>query len=204
MMDMAELVRTIVQEVLERTEAARAKACVRVLAPRDEALAERVRTLVAPYYEDGADLLFLGEEDHGRRPVRHILPVLSCSDMAALAVGRAASACMEEVLGLLLRGVEVEVLEFSYRAYVDTAPGPLYELYATHERTLAGYGLRAFRPRLPEKVMVREKLITAAMVEHAGAEGRRTMVIPAGASITPLAAEKAEELNMRIVKEGEA
>ena len=100
MMDMAELVRTIVQEVLERTEAARAKACVRVLAPRDEALAERVRTLVAPYYEDGADLLFLGEEDHGRRPVRHILPVLSCSDMAALAVGRAASACMEEVLGL--------------------------------------------------------------------------------------------------------
>ena len=107
MMDMAELVRTIVQEVLERTEAARAKACVRVLAPRDEALAERVRTLVAPYYENGADLLFLGEEDHGRRPVRHILPVLSCSDMAALAVGRAASACMEEVLGLLLRGVEV-------------------------------------------------------------------------------------------------
>ena len=106
MMDMAELVRTIVQEVLERTEAARAKACVRVLAPRDEALAERVRTLVAPYYENGADLLFLGEEDHGRRPVRHILPVLSCSDMAALAVGRAASACMEEVLGLLLRGVQ--------------------------------------------------------------------------------------------------
>ena len=177
---------------------------MRVLAPRDEALAERVEALVAPFYEGGADLLFLGEDAGGRKPGRHILPVLSCSDMADLAVGRASSPCMEEVLGLLLRGVEVEVLEFSYRAYTDTAPGPLYELYVAHEKTLAGYGLRAFRPRVPEKVMVREKLITAAMVEKAGAEGRRILVIPAAASVTPLAAETAEGLHMRIVKEGEA
>ena len=203
-MDMAELVRTVVQEVLARTENFRAKACVRVLAPRDEALAERVGALIAPFYEGGADILFLGEDAGGRMPERHILPVLSCSDMADLAVGRASSPCMEEVLGLLLRGVKVEILEFSYRAWADTAPGPLYELYAAHEKTLAGYGLRAFRPWVPEKAMVREKLITAAMVEKAGAEGRRTLVIPAAASVTPLASEKAEELHMRIMKEGEA
>ena len=96
----------------------------------------------------------------------------------------------------------MEVAEFSYRAFAETAPGPLYERYVAYEKVLAGYGLRAFRPWVPEKAMVREKLITAAMVEKAGVEGRRALVVPAGASITPLAAEKAEELHISIVKEG--
>lgn len=202
MMDMAELVRTIVQEVLERTEAARAKACVKVLAPREEALERRMAALISPFYAEGADMFFQGEGTGGRTPVRYVLPELSCSDMADLAAGKASSPLMEEVLGLLLSGIAVEVAEFSYRAFAETAPGPLYERYVAYEKVLAGYGLRAFRPWVPEKAMVREKLITAAMVEKAGVEGRRALVVPAGASITPLAAEKAEELHISIVKEG--
>lgn len=201
-MDMAELVRTIVQEVIERTQADRGRPCVRVIAYRDEALAARVEALMAPFLAAGADILFLGEESGGRDAVRYILPVLSCSDMAELAAGRASSPCTEEVLGLLLRGVPVEVLEFSYRAYAETAPGPLYELYETCEKTLAGYGLKEFRPARRESVRVREKLITAAVVEKASEDGHRRLIVPASASITPLAAETADALHMSIVKEG--
>lgn len=201
-MDMAELVRTIVQEVLERTQASGTRPCVRVLASRDAGLAERIGALVAPFYACGADLFFCGEESTGRDADRYILPRLSCSDMADLAAGRASSPCMEETLGLLLRGRSVEVLEFDYRTHAETAPGPLYELYESYEKVLAGYGLREFRPMVPEKTMVREKLITAAVVERVGAEGHRTLVVPASANITPLAVETADALHMSIVKEG--
>lgn len=202
-MDMAELVRTIVQEVLERSRTIEARPCVRVLAVRDASLAEQVKTLVAPYYADGADVVFSSEEGAERRADRYILPRLSCSDMADLAAGRASSPCMEETLGLLLQGRKVEVLEFAYHSYAATAPGPLYERYASYEKVLAGYGLRAFRPQVPERLMVRERLITAAVVERAEAEGYRMLIVPAAANVTPLAAERADALHMSIVKEGQ-
>ncbi len=201
-MDMEELVRAVVREVLERTASGGAKPCVMVLASRETSLAERVGALMAPFYANGADVLFLGEDNGGRTPERRLLPSLSCSDMADLAAGRASSPCMKETLGLLLRGETVEVLEFAYRSYVDTAPGPLYDLYVSYEKTLAGYGLKEFRPWKPESARVRETLITAAMVERAGAEGRRALIVPAKANVTPLAAETADVLRVRIVKEG--
>lgn len=202
MMDMEELVRTIVQEVLERTNTGRTKPCVMVLASRDASLVEHVGALVAPFYPEGVDMCFLGEDHGGRVPVRYLIPCLSCSDMADLATGRASSSCMKETLNLLLRGERVEVLEFAYHSHVDTAPGPLYELYVSYEKTLAGYGLKAFRPWKPESARVRETLITAAMVERAGAEGHRTLIVPAKANVTPLAVEVADGLHMSIIKEG--
>ena len=53
---------------------------------------------------------------------------------------------------------------------------------------------------MPESVRVREKLITAAMVEKYGMEGYRNMVVPADATITPLAAETADTLKVGIQK----
>jgi len=201
MVDISELVRTVVREVMERMDEKGAKPCVMVLAVRDAALLERVEPLIAPFYAERADILFMGEDSAGRVPARYILPVLSCSDMADLAAGRASSPCMEEVLALLLRGREVEVLEFAYRSFADSAPGPLCDLYAGYEKVLAGYGVKAFRPRTPDSVRVRENLITAAVVEQAGAEGIRSLVVPVTANVTPLAAETAEALHMSILKQ---
>ena len=199
-MDMSELISAVVKEVLERMEARKELPCVLVLAKREAALEEQVKPLVEPYYPEGVDLVFFGEDLGGRTPVRHILPYLCCSSMADLAVGRVSSRTLETVLSLLLKGISVEVLRFGYRDHADTAPGALYDLYVGYEKTLASYGLKDFKAKLPESIRVREKLITAAMVEKYGMEGYRTMVVPADATVTPLAAETADTLKVGIQK----
>ena len=199
-MDMSELISAVVKEVLERMEVRKDRPCVLVLAKREAALEEQVKPLVEPYYPEGVDLVFFGEDLGGRTPVRHILPYLCCSSMADLAVGRVSSRTLETVLSLLLKGISVEVLRFGYRDHADTAPGALYDLYVGYEKTLASYGLKEFKAKLPESIRVREKLITAAMVEKYGMEGYRTMVVPADATVTPLAAETADTLKVGIQK----
>ena len=199
-MDMSELVSAVVKEVLERMESRKELPCVWVLAKREPALEDKVRPLVEPYFPEGVELVFFGEDLGGRKPARHILPYLCCSSMADLAVGRVSSRTLETVLTLLLKGISVEVLQFGYRDYADTAPGALYDLYVSYEKTLASYGLKEFKAKLPESVRVREKLITAAMVEKYGLEGYRTMVVPADATVTPLAAETADTLKVGIQK----
>ena len=199
-MDMSELISAVVKEVLERMEVRKDRPCVLVLAKREAALEEQVKPLVEPYYPEGVDLVFFGEDLGGRTPVRHILPYLCCSSMADLALGRVSSRTLETVLSLLLKGISVEVLRFGYRDHADTAPGALYDLYVGYEKTLASYGLKEFKAKLPESIRVREKLITAAMVEKYGMEGYRAMVVPADATVTPLAAETADALNVGIQK----
>ena len=199
-MDMSELISAVVKEVLERMEVRKDRPCVLVLAKREAALEEQVKPLVEPYYPEGVDLVFFGEDLGGRTPVRHILPYLCCSSMADLALGRVSSRTLETVLSLLLKGISVEVLRFGYRDHADTAPGALYDLYVGYEKTLATYGLKEFKAKLPESIRVREKLITAAMVEKYGMEGYRAMVVPADATVTPLAAETADALKVGIQK----
>ena len=199
-MDMSELISAVVKEVLERMEVRKDRPCVLVLAKREAALEEQVKPLVEPYYPEGVNLVFFGEDLGGRTPVRHILPYLCCSSMADLALGRVSSRTLETVLSLLLKGISVEVLRFGYRDHADTAPGALYDLYVGYEKTLASYGLKEFKAKLPEAVRVREKLITAAMVEKYGMEGYRSMVVPADATVTPLAAETADALKVGIQK----
>ena len=199
-MDMSELISAVVKEVLERMEVRKDLPCVFVLAKREAALEELVKPLVEPYFPEGVDLVFFGEDLGGRTPAKHILPYLCCSSMADLALGRVSSRTLETVLSLLLKGVSVEVLRFGYRDHADTAPGALYDLYVGYEKTLASYGLKEFKAKLPESVRVREKLITAAMVEKYGLEGYRNMVVPANATVTPLAAETADALKLGIQK----
>lgn len=69
------------------------------------------------------------------------------------------------------------------------------------KKKLASYGLREFRARRPDTARLRESLITAGMVEQAGTEGVRILVVPAAANVTPLAAETAESLHMSILKQ---
>jgi hypothetical protein len=199
-MDMSELISAVVKEVLERMEVRKDRPCVLVLAKREAVLEEQVKPLVEPYYPEGVDLVFFGEDLGGRTPVRYILPYLCCSSMADLALGRVSSRTLETVLSLLLKGISVEVLRFGYRDHADTAPGALYDLYVGYEKTLASYGLKEFKAKLPESIRVREKLITAAMVEKYGLEGYRAIVVPADATVTPLAAETADTLKVGIRK----
>lgn len=191
-MDMQELVSAVVREVLEKMRESKDKPCVLVLGPRDENIAVRVRESL----EEEADVLFLGESAGGRTPARHILPFLSCSDMADLALGRASGPVMEEALRLMLSGKVVETLEFGYKAHTETAPVPLFLLYESYEKTLDSFGLTAFRQKKPGEVRLRARLVTAEDVKRAQASGAPVLAVPTSSIVTPLAAETARDLNI--------
>jgi len=198
-MDTEQIVQAVVKELLRRLQPESGGVCVQVLAERSEELRRRISSLVSPLHEGDIEIVFWGECCSGRVPPHIILPELSCTGMADLANGRAGGCrYLKEVLRCLLAGEHVEVLEFEYRRYSQTAPDPLYRLYASYEEKLKSYGLTAFQLKRPELVRVHDALITSATVEQAHADGCRTLNIPLKAIVTPLAREKAEALGVSI------
>lgn len=200
-MDLAELVRAAVAEALTGGRACSGP-LVLVLGARDETLAAHLRPRLGP----DAELLFLGEDTGGRAPERRILPELCCAGMADLALGRASGPVLTEVLGLLLSGKTVEVLEFAWRRHAHSAPPALARLYQGYERTLASYGLIAFQEGETAGTTgrggaARRRVITERQVKEAAARGARALAAPERAVITPLARDAARELNIHIFTE---
>lgn len=196
-MDLNALASRIARELLEHLRHSEdTSPCVLVLAQRDETLAAKVAALIG----EGVRIQFSGEDCGKQRPCRHILPRLDCAAMADLAVGRASDDHSREVLRLLLSGIAVEALEFEYKTYAETAPGPLYALYASYEKTLAGYGLTEFKCTLPRSARLQDTLVTAHTITEADKAGLSTLVIAPGALVTPAAADAAKELNIIIEK----
>lgn len=201
-METTALVRIIVQEVLKQVALQEKRGvCVRVLSCRSSELAARITPLVQAWYGDGVELVFTGEACGSREVRARILPVLTCSDMADLAAGRAGTPAMQEVLDCLLSGAGVEVLDFEYRRYEQSAPSALFALYQGYEKTLARFGLVAFRVKKPETVKNHGHLITARTLEEAGRDNARTLMVAESAKVTPLALETADRLGIRIVRE---
>ncbi|WP_320172217.1 hypothetical protein [Maridesulfovibrio sp.] len=194
--DVNELVKSIAAEVLKQLKPEAARDCVLVMAEHDCLVAEKVRNSLG----DGYDYCFFGEKTPCTEFSRYIVPSLCVCEMSDLAVGKAHGRIMTEVLRQLLLGRAVEVLEFGYEAYSQTAPGPLYALYEAHEKTLAGFGLKRFQRPMPESLKFRENLITEKVIGRAAEQGVKELVVLPEARITPLAAEAAKELNINISK----
>jgi hypothetical protein len=194
-----------------------AASLIMVLAERDEHCVNILRKQAG----DDAVIVFFEEPAYGRgfapvlpggaarytgkgaaadKAVRYILPSLSCANMADLALGRAVGPVAEEVLRLLLSGMEVEVMEFAYLTYGDSAPAPLYSLYEGYRERLAGYGLVEFKRKSPEAFRHRENLVTEETVLRAANAGVPVLMVPAAAIVTPLALDAAKNLNIRIIK----
>lgn len=204
-MDMHELVATIVRQVLEQLQKdasfsgeaqAAARPCVMVLAPRNESIAAGLKE----NFGKGVEIRFFGEETVKAEPVRYILPLLACGELAELAAGKASGIFTSEALRLLLSGKKVEVLEFEYKAYSQSAPSPLYRLYESYEKTLASYGMVMFRCKMPEVFRFRDSLVTEKTVETARKNGAKSIMVPAAAIVTPLARDAAKNLNIEILK----
>ena len=189
------LITAVVRAVLEQIEARPAPVAL-VLAPKDDALAQRVEQRLG----NGMRVCFQ-RSSAGEQPALYILPELSCSDMADLAQGRGSSLALREVLELLLQGKQVRTLGFAYRAYAATAPDALLRLYEEYEARLAAFGLTELTEAAPEASRTRDCLITANHVAEAAATGARTLRAPQGAVVTPLAQDAAAERNMTILKD---
>lgn len=198
-MELAELAVVITREVLKRL-GRDARPPVRVLQARDAAVESALR----PHLEEGLDLVFTGERTYGEEPCRYILPFLCCSDMVDLALGRASGLEAREVLGLLLEGKSVEVMEFEYTRFASRAPKALLELYASYRKTLKHFGLMDFTPGGTDPGThahaSRKRLVTEKDVIAAAQNGATELAVPAGAIITALAADAAKLRRVNIRK----
>lgn len=195
-MDVNELIHTIAQKVLQQLQSEKQQPCVVVVAKREPVLAAQVAECVG----QASVVFFWGEDTGARLSSRYIAPVLSCSNLADLALGRASDKLLWEVLRLLLSGVQVETLGFEYKKYAATAPDALYRQYEEYAKKLASYGLKELAPQKPEALRLRDTLVTEKTIIQAKNKGASALLIPMTALVTPLAAEVAQNLNINITK----
>jgi len=195
-MEIDELVRTITANVLKQMQHSTTRECCMVLSRRNPLITERIQQLTG----QDVEICYFGEEQQNQTICRYILPSLSCNNMADLAAGRAQGLYVKEVLSLLLQGTEVEVLDFDYKNFSETAPGPLYRLYESYLDTLKSFGLVSFREIKPEFFRCWKELVTDQVVNETEQKGASTLVVSRTSKITPLALETAKTLNITIQK----
>lgn len=131
---------------------------------------------------------------------RYIIPRLSCVEMADLASGRAKGAMIETILQLLLAGKTVEVIEFEYKLYEQSASPALYQLYQQHENALNSFGLVLLKPEPEPVVRFWQKLITEKDVQQAAMREVKEMHVTQDCVITPLAVDQAKLNQINIYK----
>jgi len=195
-MDLNELAQIITREILRNIKQETKKDCVMVLGKRSSELLDICKKKLG----ETAEIIFSDDSAEDITPVRYIVPSISCSSMAELAAGMAPNSFTQEILRLLLDGNQVETFEFEYKCFTETAPESLYSLYETYEKTLAGYGLKQFEEILPDTLRIRKNLVTEKDVFMAQEKGASVIFIPEKANITPLAADSARDLNVRLLK----
>jgi len=197
------LIENIVQEVMARFQALSYQETVLVLArEKDVDLVWLKKHLPATtelvYLEQvSGDEGFFAEKGYDKV----VLPSLSCSDMADLAMGKCSGEVPRIILSLLLNGQCVEVLDFEYQDFRNSAPANLWALYESYEKTLVGFGLIHCAPVMSTSIVVRKRLITEQDVKDMVASGAKKMRVPLGAVVTPLAVDAAKAHEIQIIKQ---
>ena len=195
-MDVEKLVQTIVNKVLMQLNNEDKQDRIMILGDRDEVKNEPV----LKYFGDNVKISYVGNESVQDKPLRYILPFLSCSGMAALATGRAFDLLSEKILELLLSGRCVEVFEFEYKSFNQTAPDALYKLYESYEESLAAFGLKSVEVENNDTMRLRKKVVTEKDVMQARENGVAVLRVPSDASITALAVESAAGYKIQLLK----
>jgi len=201
-MDSDTLIKTIVERVLSELQEdvsapSSHKNHVMVLSTYSKLVEEQ--TLKCLNAND-VELHFLGGNHPVNQITRYVIPQLACGDMAELASGQAKGPMTEAVLRLLLEGTIVEVLDYEYKAYENTAAPGLYKLYMQHESTLSSFGLTSFKPDPEPITRCWHKLIAEKDVELAAQKGANEMHVTKDSVITPLAMEQAKLSLINIYK----
>lgn len=191
-----DLVQTIVQEVIKRLQGATDTRKVLILACEDEPRVVPVLQQLEP--SDKA--IFWDKSSDNLVPTRTIIPFLSCSQMADLAQGRAPEPLLKKVLDLLLAGKVVEVFEFEYLQYEKSAPETLYQLYASYEETLRGFGLQRIAAEGQNVARFSRRLVTERDIIEAHQQGTSVLRVLSDAQLTPLALDCAREKGIQLQK----
>ncbi|MEA3265578.1 MAG: hypothetical protein U9P42_01365 [Candidatus Fermentibacteria bacterium] len=191
-----DLVQTIVREVLKQLQGATENRQVLILARQDD---PNVATVLR-HLDQHEKAIFWNPAEKGVAPARIILPLLSCSQMADLALGRTTGALSKKTLELLLMGKTVEVFEFEYLQYGKTAPESLYRLYVSYEETLRGFGLKRFAAEEPNIARLDHQLVSERDIIEAHQQGISVLQVLSDAQLTPLAVDCARERGIQLQK----
>lgn len=193
-MALDDLVKTITQEVLKQIQKTSAQPQVLILSGRDCANIQPVLQQLG----QGPSVSFWDPDSQYPASVRMILPLLSCSQMADLALGRATGSIMGKVLSTLLSGGTVEVFEYEYLRYRDTAPEGLFSLYCSYEETLLGFGLKRFVTEATNVARLSKSLVTERDIIEAHQRGDTVLHVHSDAKLTPLALDCARERGIQL------
>ncbi len=191
-----DMIQTIVREVLKQLQESSDNQQILVLARQDD-------INVAPllrHLDTNDKFVFWDPTNDIISPKRIILPFLSCSQMADLALGRTTGPLLKKALELLLVGKVVEVFEFEYLQFKTTAPEPLYQLYETYEATLCGFGLQRFAIETQSIARLNHRLVTERDIVEAHKKGVSTIQLLSNAQLTPLALDYAREHRIQLKK----
>lgn len=189
-----DLVQTIVREVLKQLQETTNQQQVLILSRQDDGA-------VAPvlqHLEQHSNIVFWDPAIDISAPARTIIPFLTCSQMADLALGRATGPLLKKALDLLLVGKPVEVFEFEYLKFSETAPETLYRLYESYEEILYGFGLRRLDTEGGKIVRLKQRLVTERDVLKAHQQGVSVLRILSDAQLTPLAVDCARERGVQL------
>ena len=192
-----DLVQTIVREVLRQLQRP-------VVAPSVLVLAEQDDTRVAPvlaYLGSNQQVVYWDSVEINMLPERVIVPFLSSSQMADLALGRASDPVQQKILDFLLAGRCIEVFEFEYLRFNKTAPAALYQLYELYEEILCSFGLQRVRRSDEESNRFNLKLVTERDVIEAHQRGVSILRLHSDAQLTPLAIDCAKECGVQLQKD---
>ena len=195
-MDVEKLVKAIAQEVLRQMGEGERKEPTFIIGEKSCPKCQKA----VKHLGKGAEVIFPDAAPEAHETLRRIVPYLSIRHMSELAAGRADGPFMELTLAALLAGQRVEVMEFEYKRYSETASEGLMRLFEEQEAKLASFGLASMDLNRRETVRIRKPLVTDADVSEAEARGARELLLPEGTQVTPLAVERARDLGMTITR----
>lgn len=196
------LIESIVQEVVARFQVLSHQKTILVLGRETDVDPARLEE----YFQNTSRFMYLEQITENVADVttkgyeKVIVPCLSCSDMADLAIGKASGGVATIILSLLLNGQCVEVLDFEYHGFVNSIPSNLWALYESYEKTLVGFGLSSCASVSCRSVVLSKCLITEQDVTDMLAAGAESVTVAHGAIITPLALDIAKTHKLQIIK----
>ncbi len=196
-MEIEQLIKTITRQVLESLDAEASRENLLVFGNRDDTFGEPIAALVNSPYR----VFFLDDDLENRTIDRHILPQLTINQMGDLSQGMARGRIAGQVLGTVLKGKTVEVVEYAYTRFRETAPPALVALYDAQKQILQGFGIKPFEAADTRALRLDKQVVTQRDVQAAMERKIKVLKVPQKACITLLAAEAARENSIEILKQ---
>ena len=144
------------------------------------------------------NLFYLDDDCRDLAFNEYILPQLSCSQMADLAMGKATGRTGGKVLELILKGKTVNVIEYEYKKYCRTAPEALLRHYESLEKQLNDFGIRKLKRKSAKSLRLRQKVLTQQDLTAAVQQAISQVEVAKDTCITPLAEEFASDHGIKI------